>query len=54
MSIVDILVCPDCRSTLSVDSSRDELVCGTCQLAYPVRDGVPVMIVDKARKLETS
>lgn len=50
-ALLDILVCPQCRSSLFVDSDADELVCQTCQLAYPVRGNIPVMLVDEARDL---
>ena len=49
--LLDILACPQCRSTLFVDDEAGELVCNACQLAYPVRDDVPVMLVDEARSL---
>ncbi|MGH3423974.1 MAG: Trm112 family protein [Nocardioidaceae bacterium] len=47
--LLEILVCPKCRATLSVDSDASELVCHQCRLAYPVRDDIPVMLVDEAR-----
>ena len=50
-TLLDILVCPQCRATLAVDVDRDELVCNLCRLAYPVRDDIPVMLVDEARSL---
>lgn len=50
-TLLDILVCPQCRAALFVDSDADELVCNTCQLAYPVRQDIPVMLVDEARDL---
>lgn len=50
-ALLDILVCPQCRSTLFVDADADELVCNSCQLAYPVRDDIPVMLTDEARDL---
>jgi uncharacterized protein len=46
----EILVCPDCRSALAVDDDAGELVCTGCGLAYPVRDDIPVLLVDEARK----
>ena len=49
-TLLEILVCPDCRSTLSVDDSASELVCDGCGLAYPVRDDIPVMLVEEARR----
>jgi len=50
-ALLDILVCPQCRATLFVDHEADELVCNTCQLAYPVRGDIPIMLVDEARDL---
>jgi uncharacterized protein YbaR (Trm112 family) len=49
-ALLDILVCPACRSTLAVDDANSELVCTGCGLAYPVRDDIPVMLVDEARR----
>jgi hypothetical protein len=43
-----IIVCPACKSTLEVVA--EELVCTGCGLAYPVRDDIPVLLVDEARK----
>ncbi|MGH3458673.1 Trm112 family protein [Aeromicrobium sp.] len=50
-ALLDILVCPQCRATLFVDDAAEELVCNACQLAYPVRGDIPVMLVDEARDL---
>jgi len=49
-SLLDILACPDCRSPLRVDEQAEELVCTRCGLAYPVRDDIPVLLVDEARR----
>jgi len=49
-ALLEILVCPDCKSTLRVDDEASELVCTGCGLAYPVRDDIPVLLVDEARK----
>jgi uncharacterized protein len=49
-ALLEILVCPDCRSTLEVDEQASELVCTGCGLAYPVRDDIPVLLVDEARR----
>lgn len=50
--LLEILVCPQCRATLSVDDDRCELICHQCQLAYPVRNDIPVMLVDEARHVD--
>jgi uncharacterized protein YbaR (Trm112 family) len=51
-SLIDIMVCPACKGALRQDRSRHELVCAACRLAYPVRDGIPVMLEAEARHLE--
>ncbi len=49
-SLLAIIVCPDCRSSLRLeDGPPPELACEGCGLAYPVRDGIPVLLVDEAR-----
>lgn len=50
--LLEILVCPDCKGSLTVDQDRDELVCSSCGLSYPVRDNIPIMLVDEARRPE--
>ncbi|MCB0896473.1 MAG: Trm112 family protein [Nocardioidaceae bacterium] len=47
-ALLQIIVCPGCRSDLEVQA--EELVCTGCGLAYPVRDDIPVLLVDEARK----
>jgi uncharacterized protein YbaR (Trm112 family) len=49
-ALLDIIVCPDCHGPLAVDDAAAELVCGRCGLAYPVRDDIPVLLVDEARR----
>jgi len=49
--LLDILVCPLCKGPLLYRKSEAELVCKPCRLAYPVRDDIPVMLEDEARKL---
>ena len=50
--VLAILVCPACRGALALDYQASELVCqvSTCGLAYPVREGIPVLLVDEARR----
>jgi len=52
--LMEIITCPQCKSPLRADDAADELVCtsDTCGLAYPVRDDIPVLLVDEARKPE--
>jgi len=49
--LLDILVCPICKGPLFYDKSAQELVSVESGLAYPIRDGIPVMIEDDARRL---
>lgn len=49
-SLLEILVCPSCHTKLAWDYEASELACTGCGLAYPVRDGIPILLVDQARK----
>lgn len=46
----ELIVCPKCRSALEPDAKAGELLCRHCKLAYPVQDGIPVLIEAAARK----
>ena len=49
--LLSILACPDTHHTpLTVDEAASELLCTTCDRAFPVRDGIPVLLVDEARR----
>ncbi len=50
--LLEILVCPLTKGPLSYDAERQELVSEEAKLAYPIRDGIPIMLVDEARKLD--
>jgi len=50
--LLEILVCPVTRTTLRYDRSRGELISDAAGLAYPIRDGVPIMLPEEARSLE--
>lgn len=49
--LLEILVCPLTKTTLKYDRDKQELISEKAGLAYPVRDGIPVMLADEARKL---
>jgi uncharacterized protein YbaR (Trm112 family) len=49
--LLDILVCPICKSRLVYRPEDDELICRADRLAYPIRDGIPVMLEQEAREL---
>jgi uncharacterized protein len=48
--LLEILVCPKCHAAVRPDEEAGELVCTGCGLAYPVRDDIPVMLVEEARQ----
>lgn len=50
--LLEILVCPLTKSALRFDAERNELVSESAGLAFPIRDGIPIMLVDEARKLK--
>ncbi len=49
--LLDILVCPLCKSKLTYNKKAGELICKADRLAFPIRDGIPVMLEDEARSL---
>ncbi len=49
--LLDILVCPICKGPLTLDKKAQELSCNADKLAFPIRDGIPIMWVDQARDL---
>lgn len=50
-SLLELLVCPVTRETLAYDADAQELVSKGAKLAYPIRDGIPILLVDEAREL---
>lgn len=50
--LLEILVCPQTHMPLRYDADRQELISDAANLAYPIRDGVPIMLVEEARTLE--
>lgn len=50
--LLDILVCPLTKQPLRYDAAKQELISDTAKLAYPIRDGIPIMLIDEARKLD--
>ncbi len=51
--MLEALVCPMTQRPLEYDPERHELISKSANLAFPIRDGIPVMLVDEARKIET-
>ncbi len=52
--LLEILVCPVCKGPLDFDKKNQELVCKIDKLAYPIREDIPVMLEEEARRIESS
>jgi uncharacterized protein len=52
--LLEILVCPLSKGPLRYDSAAQELISEQASLAYPIRDGIPIMLIDEARSLDDS
>jgi len=50
---IEMMACPQCHKSMSYDKSNQELICDNCKLAFPVQDGIPVMLIEEARKIES-
>lgn len=51
-ALLEILVCPVTKGTLRYNAERQELVSTSARLAYPIRDGIPLLVADEARELQ--
>jgi hypothetical protein len=52
--LLDILVCPKCKGEITLNDSKDGLICDACQLIYEIRDDIPVMLIDEAKPIQNS
>ena len=52
--LLEILVCPVTKGTLRYDRDAQELISDKAGLAYPIRDGIPIMLADEAREIDTA
>ncbi len=50
--LLDILVCPQCKGDIELTEKQDGLICYACKLLYPIKDDIPVMLIDEAIKLD--
>jgi len=46
--LLDILCCPKCKGDISLNESQDGLICDACKLIYPIKDDIPIMLIDEA------
>ena len=49
--LLDILACPKCKGDLLLTEEEDGLICNPCRLRYPVRDDIPVMLIEEAESI---
>jgi uncharacterized protein YbaR (Trm112 family) len=50
--LLEILACPKCKGDLRLMEKEDGLICDTCRLLYEIRDEIPIMLIDEAKKLD--
>ena len=50
--LLEILACPKCKGDLSLGSEENGLICSSCRLVYEIKEDIPILLVDKAQKLD--
>ncbi|MCK5230071.1 MAG: Trm112 family protein [Desulfobulbaceae bacterium] len=50
--LLDILACPKCKGEVKLTESKDGLLCEACKLLYEIREGIPIMLIDEAKKVD--
>ena len=51
--LLEILVCPKCHEELTLTEEEDGLICKKCRLMYPIKDDIPIMLIDRAVSIDT-
>ena len=51
--LLEILACPKCKGEVTLTPAEDGLVCGACKLLYPIKDDIPVMLIDEALPVQS-
>ncbi|MFQ5780989.1 MAG: Trm112 family protein [Nitrospiria bacterium] len=51
-NLLEILACPQCKGTIQLNDKEDGLLCSACKLMYPIRNDIPVMLIDEAIRLD--
>ncbi len=49
--LLDILACPKCKGPITLTPNQDGLVCDACKLLYPIKDDIPIMLIDEAKPI---
>ena len=52
--LLEILACPKCKGDIRLKNDQSGLICDQCKLLYPIKDDIPIMLIDEAIKLEQS
>jgi uncharacterized protein YbaR (Trm112 family) len=50
--LLDILACPKCKEAVKLNDSKDGLICAHCKLLYEIKNDIPIMLVDEAKKID--
>jgi uncharacterized protein len=50
--LLGILACPKCKGDIQLNQKGDGLICSKCKLVYPIREDIPIMLIDEATKLD--
>ncbi len=51
--LLNILACPKCKGEIQLNEQEDGLICSVCQVIYPIRDDIPIMLIDEAFPLKS-
>ena len=51
--LLEILACPKCKGDIRLNEDQNGLICDQCRLEYEIRDGIPIMLIDEAKPLES-
>jgi len=51
--LLDILACPKCKGPIQLNEDQNGLTCDACKLLYEIRDGIPIMLIDEAKPLQS-
>ncbi len=49
--LLEILACPKCKGPIKLNEAQDGLVCPACKLLYPIKDDIPIMLIDEAKSI---
>ena len=50
--LLDILACPKCKEPVKLNDDKNGLICAKCKLLYEIRDDIPIMLIDEAKKID--